>query len=197
MKTIETDFVSGVGGFAGPDVLTYKQLARSASYAVYERSRDGVVKDWETIVLNIKPKGFSCFNGIPLEDDTETYPSTGQWGKKGWSFKNKTAALNKFQELNAVAIPDVEGIDEDEDTTDDESSPTVSTGRRGRAPKARVALTLPAGEFTVGEVSDLNKVVYGDAIFFIKEQIEAGAVKFVREERRNAKGKPSKVYSPV
>ena len=197
MKLLETEFVSGVGGFSGADVLTYKQIIRSDKAAVYERSRDGIIKDYETIVIKVNPKGFQIFSGTPLEDDTECYPSTGQWGKKGWSFKSKGAAIARFNDLsNIIHLGDI-GNDEDEVTPTETEATPATPGRRGRAPKVRVALNVPTGEFTVKELCELNKVEYQDGMFFINEQIEAGTIKFLREERRNAKGKPSRLFIKI
>lgn len=174
MIKLDTEFVSGVGGFSGPDVLTYKQLIRNDNYAVYERSRDGKVKDLEVIRIKVNPKGFQIFNGTPLSEDTEMYPSSGTWGKQGWSYHGvsaKSSAMWKYNQLiNAVSVKEAE-----------ENEPVAE-------------LLLPVGEFTTRDVADKNNILYPVAALFIKESMESGLVKFVRTERRNTKGKESKIF---
>jgi len=193
MIKLEETFTSGVGGF-GADVLTYIQVIRSDKSAIYERSRDGLVKDFEVIKIKVTPKGFQIFNGKPAEDDTEMYASTGSWGKSGWSFKNKGAAVAKFNDLNKD-----QSVNEDETDVNeievDEIVP-VKTGKRGRQPKERFELTIPVGKFTTKELSELNKVEYQDAVFFINEVLDK-KIRFIGEERRNSRGKMSKIYSRI
>jgi hypothetical protein len=102
MITLEIEFVSGEGGFA-QDPLTYKQIARNDRFAIYERSRDGKVKDFELIKIQVEKKGkqYKFPNGTvkTLEDDKEKYASSSQWGNYGWSFYNKTAAVNRMEEM--------------------------------------------------------------------------------------------------
>jgi len=113
MITLPVTFTSGEAGFSA-DPLTYTQVVREGMFAVYERSRDGLVKDYEVIKIRIALKGDVSFKKI-TEEDTEHYPSTGTWGKKGWSFRSKGGALAKFEELkNGPAI-----VVEDEDEEDE------------------------------------------------------------------------------
>lgn len=173
MIKLEEKFTSGVGGFS-QNPLTYTQVARVGLAAVYERSLDGKVKDYETIRIKITPAGTSIFNQPPSTDDEECYPSTGQWGKWAWSFGNKEAALSKLKTLGEIA--DAEEAEEEN-------------------PSPKIELTIPAVEFTTGEFAEKNSVGYPEAALFIKAAVINGSVIFVREERRNAKGKPSKIYS--
>jgi hypothetical protein len=105
MKTLQTEFISGDGGFSA-NPLTYKQLARNQNYAIYERSRDGEVKDYEVFKIRILPKGHKIFAKI-LEDDEEQYPSTGQFGVSAWSFGGKFGlerAMNRYKSLNNKSL---------------------------------------------------------------------------------------------
>ena len=182
MIKLETNFTSGVGGF-GADVLTYKQLMRSDLAAVYERSRDGQIKDYEVTKIKIQPKGFQVMNGKPLEDDTEMYASTGQWGKSGWSFKNLGAAKAKFELLSNPAVKEVE-------TSDDAviEAPTEKF--------LNTTFIFPE-KFSVKDLAETNHVEYITASLFVKEGLGNGSVKQVGEERRAAKGPMSKIYSKV
>lgn len=51
------------------------------------------------------------------------------------------------------------------------------------------------GEFTVSELAEKNGVQYPTAFNFLKGALESKSVKFLREERRAAKGKPSKIFA--
>ena len=197
MIKLEETFISGVGGF-GADVLTYTQLMRTDTIAMYQRSRNGRVKDIEVFVIKIIPKGFQVFNGKAAEDDTEMYCSTGNFSKTGWSFHGLMAlqaATKKFNELNNKSVKV-----EDESIVESDTVEKIESDhapRRGRQPKVRTALLIPVGEFSIKEMNELNKSEYQDSLFFINEQIAAGTIKFLREERRNAKGKPSRIFSKV
>jgi len=173
MITLEKEFTSGDGGFSGPDILTYKQVTRSEKAAVYQRSRGTYIKDFETIAIRVDPKGkVQKFPGgivKVIEEDREMYPSTGQWGKMGWSFKNKGAALEKFERLNSEIL------------TED-------------APEEAFAMTIPIGEFSTKDLANSNGIEYPIAALWIKTSLETGVIKFLKEERRNVKGKPSKIF---
>lgn len=199
MITLETEFFSGSGGFTPP--LKYTQLQRNGIYAMYQRfTPEGVKKDIEVIVTNTVPKGtVQKFPGGVIkvtEDDAEHYATTSLWGKRGWSFHGVRAlegATAKFNELVNEVVPIIEPTED----VAGEVAPITSNGRRGRAPKARVALNIPVGEFSTKNLAEFNQVEYADAVFFINEQLAANSVRFVKEERRTAKGKPSKIFAKV
>ncbi len=176
MIILEKEFVSGDGGFS-TDPLTYKQLQRTEKVALYERSRKGKVKDYEVIVIRVDPKGkVQKFpNGIVkvIEEDIEKYPSTGQWGKMAWSFCVLGGAKARFEELVA------QGVREDAE----EENPTPEK-----------TIDIPLGEFSTTELAEKNGISYPKAIIFMRDCIENNTIKFVREERRNAKGKATKLY---
>lgn len=56
-------------------------------------------------------------------------------------------------------------------------------------------LLFPVGEFSTTELAEFNKISYPNASVFLKASLEAGTIKFVKEERRNAKGKATKLYA--
>lgn len=184
MTKLETNFTSGVGGF-GADVLTYKQLMRSDLAAVYERSRDGMIKDYEVTKIKIQPKGFQVMNGKPLEDDTEMYASTGQWGKSGWSFKNLGAAKAKFELLSNPAVKEVE-------TSDDVviESPSVKF--------LNTTFIFPSTEkFSTKDFAETNHIEYITASLYIKDAVNNGTVKSAGSERRASRGKETNLFSKV
>ena len=168
MITLATDFVSGVDGFIPP--LTYKQIVRSNKVAVYQRfTKDGIFKDFETIVIRIIPKGTSIFNQPPTEEDAEKYAVTSSWGKTGFSFKNLLAAQEKMKEL------ELKDIQEEKDETE-------------------IVFQIPNGLFSTNELAQFNKVAYPEASLFLKEKLLNNSIRFVRSERRQAKGKETNLY---
>ena len=170
MKKLDVEFTSGDGGFSASPLI-YKQLARTENVALYERSRDGKVFDYEVFKIKILPKGTQIFK-MTTEEDQEKYPSTGQFGGIAFSITTKSRALARYEELCKQA----------KDATEEPSEPEDST-------------IMPETEFTVGEFALANGIEYPKAFLTIKAALEAGSVKFVREERRNARGKASKIYA--
>lgn len=170
MIKLETTFVSGEGGFS-TDPLTYTQLARTENTAIYERSRSGSVKDYEVFRIKILAKGTKIFDAI-TEDDQEKYPGTSQFGFIAWSFNQRLAAMKRYEQLS-------------KDDAD----------KAAEALEPKKELLIPVKEFTVGEFAEANGMTYANAFIFVKGALEKGSVKFVREERRQAKGKASKIYS--
>ncbi len=168
MIQLETTFVSGEGGFS-QDLLTYTQVKRTDKVALYERSRDGSVKDYEVFIIKVDPKGKKIFDQV-LEDDREKYPSNNSFGFTAWSYNNKKAAEARFEQLCKEATAPEE---EEEEKT----------------------LIIPDTEFTIGELAEKNSTNYPTAFLFVKAGLEAKTIKFLREERRAAKGKASKIYA--
>jgi hypothetical protein len=111
-----------------------------------------------------------------LEEDTEKYPSTGKFGFTAWSFHGVNglqSANKKFESLTAEEI----------------------INNEPEAPKADIL--IPVGEFSTKEFAEQNKIEYPIAFLFIKDSVTKGQIKFVREERRNVKGKPTKLFAKV
>jgi len=170
MIKLETTFVSGEGGYSA-DPLTYTQLARTETTAIYERSRNGKRFDYEVFRIRILPKGTKIFK-IITEDDQEKYPGTSQFGLIAWSFNHRTHAMKRYEKLTKEAEDKANGVEEEEK-----------------------ALVIPVKEFTIGEFAEQNGMAYANAFIFIKGAVEAGSVKFIKEERRSIRGKASKIYA--
>lgn len=218
MIRLRTKFVSGAGGFTGKDRLTYTQLKRNDVAAVYERSRDGKVYDYEVFLIKVKKAGtYKLPNGKVqvLEEDTEQYPSSSQFGLSAWS-SGLGFAMHRFHELThgkVKEIVDEAGVtaedEEDEGGTPVNTSPEPSEPSpvaSGDAPKRghgrprkteKVVLNLPDVEFSVKELAELNKVQYVTAYQFVKEEMETGHVKTTREERRAARGPMTQLFKKV
>ena len=185
MIILEETFTSAAGGFAG-EPLNYRQLIRSDKAAVYERSRDSIIKDFETIKIRITPKGTvqKFPNGVTkvTEDDEEQYATTSLWGKFGFSFKNKQAAINKFNELNTA-----QAVKDDEETNESET-PTHSN----------TTFIFPSTEkFSTKDFATTNNCEYITASVFIKQSVNDGSIKSAGSERRQAKGKLTNLYQKV
>lgn len=173
MIKLDKTFVSGDGGFPGPSVLTYTQLDRTDKVALYERSRNGKVYDYEVFYILIERQGHNTFGKI-TEEDIEKYPSTGKFGFTAWSITDRARALKRFTELCASSE-----IPEGEEEEKVEASKMI----------------IPNGEWSTKELAETNKTDYPQAAIFLRESLAAGTVKFTRTERRNVKGKPTNLYS--
>jgi len=189
MIKLETEFVSSAGGF-GSNPLAYKQLKRTDTVAIYERSHeDGRVLDFEVFIIKIDPKGkVSTFpNGTIkiLEDDTEHYPTICQWGHIAWSSPTLEEALKRFENIvNPITV-------------------FVSQPKHIKPPTKKEnhnmhtnneTISIPDGEFSTKELMAANSTTYPNAVVLIKVAIAKGTIKFVREERRSIKGPLTKLY---
>jgi len=194
MITLKKQFVSGVGGFA-TEPRTYTQLMRTETVALYSRSVNSVIKDYEVFKIKILPKGTRIFQLI-TEDDEEKYPGSSQFGRIAWSYNQYQAALHCYNSLCKNGTNGMSIVDDDTDIDDDEKNeietPVVKVEKIAKVKKD---LIVPVGEFTVGEMAEQNSVNYVTAFLWVKSSVGDGSVKFVRDERRNVKGKLSKIYS--
>jgi hypothetical protein len=172
MIKLETEFVSGVDGYSqSPGPLTYKQLQRTDTVALYQRNyADGRIKDFEVFRIKILPKGTKVFETI-TEDDQEKYPGASQFGFSAWSLINLSHAIVKYNEICQVVVD------------------------KTLAAESKKEFIIPVQEFTTGEFAEINSVNYITASNFIKSSVNAGKIIFLRDEQRNAKGKPSKIFS--
>lgn len=172
MIELQKTFVSGVGGFSGPEVLTYTLVKREGMFAVYERSKNGKVKDYEAIEIKLIPKGTTIFGSEPSLDDEERYPSNNDFSKTAFSYHGrfaKEAALEKMQKM-------------------------ILEQNQESVPKKQEFI-IPPGEFTTNQFAEANKTNYVTAFNWIKENLGA-KIKFLYEKNLNAggRGKPSKFY---
>lgn len=110
-KPMQTVFVRNSDD-CGDHIFT--QIARIGRVAVYHRTDVETGKSWgyETILINVVPIGTVRAEGAkPTTVETESYPGAKAFGKLGWHFYNKAAALAKMDELvkkNSIIIPEGE-----------------------------------------------------------------------------------------
>lgn len=206
MIKLEIQFTSGAGGFAS-DPLDYKQIIRNDKYAVYERSRNGQVKDYEVFKIKIDPKGkeqkFPNGTIKVVEDDTEKYPSNTDFGRSAWSFTGNPkmsylAAIHKYNDLNSVdTAPD---LGEVEETTEATATTDIEAGVPKRKRKARASVVFPTGkQFTMKDLLDLNPD-YSQPTMYIHIQAEIKANKVVEAgevQNHSGRGKKPKLYALV
>jgi hypothetical protein len=192
MKTLDTQFVSGEGGFSTTP-LTYTQIHRDGKYAVYERSLNGKIKDYETIVIRTLKAGTQIFKQI-LTEDEERYPGTSQWGHYAWSFGNRTAALNKLNELlNAETTP-VKSI---------EIKALVSTPKKskGRPKSNRPTLIFPTHQdtFTIKQLLAINNQWTQPLAYIeIQKQIKEGNITIhSRTKSSSGRGRATVNYQKI
>ena len=160
---------TGDGFAANP--ITLKQVKRNEMVAIYERFRhNGTQEGYEVFIIKKRLKGQALPGGLFELEDREVYPSAGQFGKTAWHVMTLERANEEFEEYSKAPLTEEEEAEENK-------------------------LNLPEGEFTVKEVIELNDTNYISASLFVKAGVADGSIKYLREERRNVKGKPSKIYS--
>lgn len=187
MIILEETFTSAAGGFAG-EPLNYKQVIRSDKAAVYKRSRDGIIKDFETIKIRITPKGTvqKFPNDVTkiTEDDEEMYATTSLWGKIGFSFKNKQAAINKFNELNSI-----------QEVKDDSENEPVAVNVASKI--NTTTFVFPDKPFSTTDFSTANNCEYITSSLYIRQAVREGIVKSAGQERRASRGKLTNLFTKV
>ena len=173
MIKLETNFTNGDGGYSASP-LTYVQIKRNDVAAIYKRNtKDGLFLDYEVFKILIEKEGKNTF-GVITQEDTEKYPSTGKFGKTAWSVNSLERAQMYFDRITKDAASIVDESDSVED-----------------------ANVSPANEFSTKEYAEANDIEYPVAFLAIKKGLEDGTIKYVRSERRNVKGKETKLYTKI
>ena len=183
-KPLETDFIKN--GFR------HRQIWRNGDFAVFHKlAISGPIRPtshdagFETVIIS-RHDGYER-GGVKMEP-AETYPSHEQWGTKGWSYGTLYAAEVRFEKLLRGEFGDTE----EPSVTEDKPQPEQ---KRTRRPKGEpIILSVPDTDFSIKDLAELNKVDYSVAFLWAKEAIDK-EIQFLREERRAAKGKPSKIYA--
>mgnify|MGYP003344862314 CR=1 FL=1 len=203
MKQLETQFVSGEGGFSATP-LTYTQVVRNEKFAVYERSLDGKVKDYETIKIKLLKAGTRIFQQV-LTEDEERYPGTSEFGRSAWSFSGngKDAAMNKFNKLTEDQNEDSES----KEVVEDKGFKALVTKKltqepkiRGRKRKERPTIVYPVVEqWLMKDLLTLNPQ-WSQPLAYIqlKKDMGMGKVKEVaRIKSQSGRGRAAVAYRTV
>jgi hypothetical protein len=74
----------------------FKMIKRTKKKAIFEQSIKNKVYAYETILVS-RHNGFSL--GDAYIEPSETYPSTSEWGVKGFTFKTIEEAEEKYKML--------------------------------------------------------------------------------------------------
>ena len=75
----------------------YVQRDRKGDVALFEQSKEGLSRSYFEVVI-VQRHGDYEIGGTKVEA-AETMPSTSQWGRLGWTFRNAKEARSRFDEL--------------------------------------------------------------------------------------------------
>ena len=157
MKLLRTDFVANYDK-SGDNHFVQVKLSDKA--AVYSREHiDGTPRGYEVFKIKVVKAGTPLPGGNVVDEDYVQYPGTNAFGRTAWYYHGtfaKSAALHKFEELNADPAPEVTPEVEPLETNESVLTPTVP-GHRGRVAKVRAALIYPtAAQWTVKDILSIN-----------------------------------------
>lgn len=172
----------------GKDVCLYKRTTKQGKLYAYEVFFPTIKKagTYKT------PQGY-----ITYEDSFEEYPSGGKFGKTAKFCHALEVAEHWYSEFMKGKVVEPTDASPDEEDDEDEASPVEaneSASKRGRPKSDRVMLKFPAGEFSCKELAEFNQVDYSIASITLRESESNKTISFVREERRNAKGKATRLF---
>lgn len=195
MKELPLERVWTGDGRGQSDAVTHRQLKRTPKVALYEvTNKRGVVAGYEVFMVTIVEAGTPLPGGGKVEESYERYPSANQFGRIAWA----PSSLGQAERIYAGLLEGKKPCDlEVPSNTSAEPDITNDEPKAKREKKVMPTLTIPVMEFTIKELAEQNKVEYPIAFQTVKVWETEHKVKFLREERRNVKGKPSKVYGKV
>lgn len=176
MKTLEKEIIWTGDGFGAADAITLRQVKREGLVCVYERiKKSGQHDGYEVFVVKIVKEGAPMPGGGTVAETYESYPRANSFGRTAWHLRGMPLVEQRFQEL----LQKQNQLENDED----------------EAPKT---FTVPAVEFTCGELAETNAATYAEAQAFIKENLDK-VIKFHRQGRKDGqtRGKPSNFYVKI
>lgn len=159
----------------------FKQLKRNDKVALYQRviESSGNAEGYEVFHIKMRLKGQALPGGVFEQEDREVYPSANSFGKTAWQIDDLARANICFDELTKEET--------DKDITETEVENEDSSVK-----------TDPATSlFSTQEYADSKGIAYPIAYLTIKAAIEAGKMKFVKSERRNSRGKETKLFKMI
>lgn len=170
MKTLELEKIWTGDGYGTTDAITLRQIKRTATAAIYQRfANNGNSQGFEVFTIKVVEAGTPLPGGVVVPETYEQYPTANRFGKTAWHVTNLDKAESIYVRLNTAPVDG----------------------------KVFVKFDVPMGEFTAGELAEQNDVEYITASNYIKNSLANNTMRFVREERRNPKGKASKLYTGV
>jgi hypothetical protein len=203
MKLLDTKKIWTGDGLGQSAAVTLHQLKRTpldAPYpaALYERiQKNGVRQGYEVFIIKTIKKDTPLPNGSTVEESYERYPTDSHFGKTAWAPDSLERAEEIYENLVKGLHPCDKLNDPDKNELTDTKEGSVTTIHTKREQKNLPSLKLPDGEFSTKDLAEKNGVEYAVAHLFLKTSLDSHTVKFCREERRNAKGKLTKLYAKV
>jgi hypothetical protein len=80
--------------------FTYHLVKRNESCAIYTQKKEGFSYEYFEVIKIQTVKKDVDTSFMTLKAGTEFYPSSNEWGSKGWTFKTLEQAEKKFDELS-------------------------------------------------------------------------------------------------
>lgn len=78
----------------------YAQIKRVGDVAIFEQSKQGLSRTWFEVVCVQRHDGYSIAgNDIA---PAETMPSASQWGRSGWTYRDRVTAELRFEHLRGL-----------------------------------------------------------------------------------------------
>lgn len=75
----------------------YRQIERKGDVAMFAQTKPGLLHTWYEVVLVQRHDEYEI-GGTKVEA-AETMPSTSQWGRLGWTYRDEKSAKVRFDEL--------------------------------------------------------------------------------------------------
>lgn len=76
--------------------FNFKLLKREGNKAIFEKKKSKINYCYEVILID-RHDGYTL--GDTYIEPAESYPSSSQWGEKGWTFKDLNKAEERFNKL--------------------------------------------------------------------------------------------------
>jgi hypothetical protein len=199
-KPLETEFKK--------NTYRFRLIRREGDLAIFHkvalkgamRPKD-VDAGFEVVVIS-RHNGYEL-GGVKIEP-AETYPSSEQWGSKGWTCTTLLRAEQKLDELKGIVVNCINGTSELENETDEPEvaveEPETETVKPARRPRGSglPIITIPEGEFSIKEAATLNPNVNPATVYLcIKEAEGKKLIETTRTERRAERGKPTQLYRKI
>jgi hypothetical protein len=198
MKKLQVEFQSNADQCG---LHTFKQIKRSANTALYQRIRkDGTTHSYEAFKIKIVKAGTTFAKGAkPVEEDYESYPGKGGFGKYAYSCTDLASAERRYDELvkSQIVLDDVAEEDTDGDVVQKNQSENKPTGgKRGRKAKDRSNLKIPKDKFTIKQLELMNPEVSFALLYQHVRSLLNIEFKIV-DSIGGKRGKPTIVYAPI
>lgn len=86
----------------------YRQIERKGDVALFAQTKPGLLHTWYEVVVVQRHDEYEI-GGAKVEA-AETMPSTSQWGRLGWTYRDEKSAKVRFDELVKNASSKTKGM---------------------------------------------------------------------------------------